>query len=254
MHTATHAMLGEAITRLTDGDLKTRTGSHGLNCLEKLARDMFLNPAAAAKLSATARMPQIKIAVERAREINRPKDAIMAQLAKCKTLFADDAFFRNFPARLHPLFDWQPAREPIHPCEGMYLPLNRWGHPLGEGRDWDGDLKEYCDTDDAITNAWHFRWDDDTPDEAIYDIGYSHGLPLMDHYRDDHAPAFLATYASRLRRVLAEVHPTANVAEALQQGSGRRSIVTPAQHYWDFFGTNLRAPITGIPAPLCSAI
>jgi hypothetical protein len=209
MHSAIHAIYGETISRLVDGDFKTKSNSHGRTSTEQLARDIFLNPRAADKLIATARMPQIKTALERARELNRPKDAIMVQLAKCKTLFADDAFFRNFPARLHPLFDWQPSREPIHPCEGMYLPLNRWGHPLGEGPDWDGDLKEYRDTDDAIVNAWHFRSDDDTPDEAIYDIGYGRALALMDHYVDDHAPAFLAAYARRLRRLLAEVHPTA---------------------------------------------
>jgi hypothetical protein len=151
MYTEMSAAFGVVLDRLLDGDLKNHTGSHGRNYVEKLAYEMLLDPALAAKLTATARMPQIKTAIERATALNRPKQALLDLAERCKTLFADETFFRHFPSRLHPLFPWQPARAPIHPLEGVYLPLNRWGRPLGEGRDWDGEFADY------VAQAWHFN-------------------------------------------------------------------------------------------------
>jgi hypothetical protein len=191
------AILNGALERLVTGDMKDEIGPDGLTFLQKLAKQLFGDPAAAAKLSAP-RNPAVKVAVDRAEALNAPKRAIMDRLARCVTLFQDDTFFRDFPSRLHPLFPWQPSREPRHPLEGVYLPLNRWGSPLGEGPDWDGDFADY------VTQAWHFRWDDDTPDKALYTLGCGGALSLMDHYTDDYAPAFLATYDKGLRRMLAE--------------------------------------------------
>jgi hypothetical protein len=202
------------ITRLLDGEYKDRTGSHGRTYVEQLAYEMLLDPKAAAKAIAIADarargLPQLKAAVDRAKALNAPKQALLDRLAGCKTLFADETFFRHFPARLHPLFPWQPARAPIHPLEGVYLPLNRWGAPLGEGRDWDGEFADY------VAQAWHFNlfpeggeFDHERHaliDEGVYDIGCSHHLG---HYLDGHAPAFLASYAGRLRRLLAEAKPS----------------------------------------------
>jgi hypothetical protein len=201
-------IFGAALDRLLTGDLAGYRGPDGTGdrFVDKLAHGMLLDPVAAAKATTAADarargLPQLKAAVERATTLNRPKQALLDRLAQCRTLFQDETFFRHFPRRLHPLFPWQPSREPRHPLEGVYLPLNRWGSPLGEGPEWDGDFGDY------VTQAWHFRWDDDTPDEALYTLGCGGGLSLMDHYTDDYAPAFLATYGKRLRRVIAEAKP-----------------------------------------------
>jgi hypothetical protein len=208
-----HTILTEAITRLTDGDLADYRGSHGRNFIEKLAFQIFARGENTADLIAKARSPAIKTAFERAAALNAPKQAILDRLAQCKSLFADDeTFFRHFPSRLVPLFPWQPRREPIHPLEGVYLPLNRWRAPLGEGPEWDGGFGDYVD------RAWNFNlfpdgdFDDDLSeliDEGVYSIGGcgDRRLGLMDHFTDDDAPAFLATYTVRLRRVLAEAKP-----------------------------------------------
>jgi hypothetical protein len=189
------AIFGEVITRLLDGDMKDRRNDHGRTYIEQLARDIFLDPKKA-ELTARARLPEIKRSLDEATVLNRPKDAIMCQLSRCTTL--DATFFTNFPARLRPLGPWRPAGGGLYL---PYLPLNRWGHPLGKGPDWRGDLEEYLDSNEAIFEAWHFAPDDGTPREPLYDA------PIRSSDRRKEA-AFLATYASRLRRVLAEAKPS----------------------------------------------
>jgi hypothetical protein len=51
------AIFGETTHRLVDGDFKNLTGSHGRTYIGQLARDIFLDPKAAEKLTATARLP-----------------------------------------------------------------------------------------------------------------------------------------------------------------------------------------------------
>jgi hypothetical protein len=184
-----------AVERLLNGDLKNETYGTGFTFVQKLAKQLFEDPAAAAKLSAP-RNPAVKAAVEQATALNAPKQSILDRLASCKTLFEDETFFRCFPLVLRPLFPRLPPDAPRHPLEGVYLPLNRWGKPLAEGPEWDGDFADYAG------QGWHFRWDDNMPEEALYTLGCSAGLGLLDHFTDRNAPAFLAAYTKRLRRLL----------------------------------------------------
>jgi hypothetical protein len=218
------AILNGALERLVTGDMKGEIGTGGLTFVQKLAKQMFLDPAAAAKLSAP-RNPAVKAAIERASALNAPKQAIMDRLARCKDRGSvyddvpkDEAnFFRDMPRRLYSLRSWTKEDPSWERMEHAYLPLNENGIPLGEEAGWRGcraslghrawffrcDPREFgmlIDEDPHQPDAHH--WNCGEPLRCIYTV---RDVPNVNSTKRD--PEFLAVYAGRLRRLLAEATP-----------------------------------------------
>jgi hypothetical protein len=213
------AMYGEVITRLLDGDMKDKANENGWTFVEELARQMLLDPKAAAELTAKASargcLPAVKAAVERAAALNAPKLALLAIAERCKTwggsLRSDKGepvFFRDLPHRLYRPY-WT-EENPGNPRrdEHVYMPLNRHGAPFGEegGRRGDHDYNP--------AQAWHFRRDpaelgilikdDRSAAEWPYKRNCLYTTKDLCGVADS---AFLPVYRERLRRVLAEAVP-----------------------------------------------
>jgi hypothetical protein len=218
------ALLGETLDRLTDGDLKNYTGSHGRTFIEQLARDLLLDPITAEKLL-TARHPAVRAAIDRATALNTPKQALLDRLARCKDrgsvyddMPKDEAnFFRDMPCRLYSLRSWTKEDPSWERMEHAYLPLNQNAAPLGEEVDWHQRRGEYHRCTDQ---AWFFRcdprefgmlidkdpdqpgsrhWKQNEPPRCLYTV---RDFPDVNSTKRD--PEFLAAYAGRLRRLLAE--------------------------------------------------
>jgi hypothetical protein len=229
MTSSVRVIYGAALDRLLDGDLKNHTGSHGRNYVEKLASQMLLDPKRAAELTAGADarargLPQLKAAVDRANALNASKQALLDKLARCKDRGSvgpngpADNFFRDMPYRLYSLRSWTKENPRWAEMEHAYLPLNHSEAPLGE-EDWRGGYEYHL----HANRAWFFKCD---PREfgmlLDEDPGYSGlphwncGEPLRCLYTVRDFPdvnsikrdrEFLAVYAGRLRRLLAEATP-----------------------------------------------
>jgi hypothetical protein len=71
------AIYETVIDRLLNGDMKDKRNSEGWTYIEQLAKQLLEDPAAAAELTASARLPAIKASIERAAALNAPKLALL---------------------------------------------------------------------------------------------------------------------------------------------------------------------------------
>jgi hypothetical protein len=201
------AIFGGVIARLLDGDMKDKTNDAGRTYVEQLAYQMFPDPAAAAKLTASARLPAVKASIERAAALNAPKQAIMDLAAQCKKrggLARRD--YKSGQVAFH--FDLPYVLMPLDKKYGLhvYMPCNRDYAPLGQlGKMTGGMFWHY---DDYPERAWHFRRDPREIEGAWLDPPnklYLYGGADKVEYKS--ARAFMARYRERLRCVLAEAVP-----------------------------------------------
>jgi hypothetical protein len=211
------AAFGEVLD-LLDGDFKDRTNSRGNTYTEELARQMFLDQAMAEKLNATAQLPQVRAAVDRAVVLNRPKQDLLDIARRCQERGGYDrsdykggqvAFHFDLPYVLMPLDEKHGPLAPAgqRPAAHVYMPCNRDYAPLGElGKATGGSFWDY---DDYPERAWHFRRDPREIEGAWLDppnVLYLYGAADREYPSDR---AFMEIYRKRLRLVLAEAVPGA---------------------------------------------
>jgi hypothetical protein len=209
----TRAMFGTDIARLLDGDMNDKRNDAGWTFVEQLARDMFLSPDKAAEATAIADarargLPQLKAAVDRAKALNAPKDAVMARLALCKDRgpyqrdphYRSPHFHLDFPKKLHDL-------DPERYVPWCYLPTNYHHSVLGS----DGSCESwsFSDRDDHSWDMWCFRRDPHEI-EGAWSSHERHGDYLYTHHDTDDrgwGRKYIDRYSARLRLLLAEAVP-----------------------------------------------
>jgi hypothetical protein len=206
---------GRAIVQLLDGHMKDERDANGWTFVEQLACDMFLSPQKAAKACAIAEarargLPQLKAAIDRAKTLNAPKDAIMARLALCKDRgpyqrdphLRSPHFHLDFPKKLHDL-------DPERYGPWCYLPTNYHHSVLGS----DGDCGSWSFSSQAdhSWDMWCFRRDPHQI-EGAWSPRKGFGDYLYTPHDEDECKTerkWLDRYRARLRLLLAEAVPGA---------------------------------------------
>jgi hypothetical protein len=192
-------VFGDAIAKLLDGDMKAERNDAGWTFVEQLARDMFLSAEKAAKVTAIADarargLPQLKAAVDRARELNAPKQALL-DFAERTDPF-DPQFLIDLP------FCFSRLDTTCGDGTQLWLPTNRKYKPLGKPlRGTFYDYEEFAD------QAWHFRRN---PREIAGAWARQQDFVWIEaerEYSRKARRAFHQLYLDRLRRILAEAIP-----------------------------------------------
>jgi hypothetical protein len=189
------ATFAEVITRLLDGNFKDEL-------IEELARDMLLDPTTAAELTtraAASAQSAIKAAVDRARELNAPKQALL-DFAERTDPF-DPQFLIDLPFCFSRLDTTCGA---VGAADGtqLWLPTNRKYKPLGKPLRGD-----YYDYEEFADQAWHFRCN---PREIAGAWARQQDFVWIEaerEYSRKARRAFHQLYLDRLRRILAEAIP-----------------------------------------------